>query len=326
MTKESLKGSQMEKTMEAIVTGRMTDDQIQEFLLGLREKGETASEITAAARVMRNHSLKLSKRFPGLLDTCGTGGDERQTFNISTLAAIVACATGASVGKHGNRSVSSTCGSADLLEALGVKVDLPIPQIERSIEKTGFGFFFAPRFHPATRFAMPARKRIKGKTLFNILGPLSNPASASYQLIGVYQEALVQVVADVLKALGSKKALVVHGKDGLDEITTCDETMIAELDSGKVKIYWIKPEDFQLKRASINELQCRSKEEAKKIALGVLKGEPGAASDIVSLNAGAALYAAEKTASIHEGFERCQKTLRDGSAYKKLENIVAASQ
>ncbi len=323
---KDLSPAEMTQVMEAIVTGRMSDEEIERFLLGLREKGETVAEIAAAVKVMRKHSLQLSKNFPSLLDTCGTGGDGCQTFNVSTVAAILACAAGAKVAKHGNRSVSSTCGSADLLEMLGVKIDLPTAAIERSIEGVGFGFFFAPTFHPATRFAMPARKKIKGKTIFNILGPLSNPAGACYQLLGVYEESLVEIVAKVLLELDAVKALVVHGKDGLDEISISAETVVAELHQGKVKTYEIKPEHFGLTASDPAALQCASKEEAKQIALKVLQGKKGAASDIVCLNAGAALYAAGLVSSIQEGLERCQTTLEQGAALKKLEKIVAINQ
>ncbi len=319
--KEALTPAEMTGAMEAIMTGAAVDAEIEAFLTGLREKGETVAEITAAARVMRQHALKLSKHFPDLLDTCGTGGDARHTFNISTLSAIVAASAGVQVGKHGNRSVSSTCGSADLLEALDMKIDLPVPAIERSIETVGFGFFFAPQFHQATRFAMPARKRIQGKTLFNLLGPLSNPGGALHQLIGVYDEKLVKVIAEVLRELGAKRALVVHGMDGLDEITLCERTSVAELDGGKIRAYSLAPEELGLKRAALSDLQCASREAAKEIALEVLEGKPGPKTDVVCLNAGAALYIAGKVKTIREGLELAKELIETEEAYDKLEEI-----
>ncbi len=323
---KDLSPAEMTQVMEAMVTGRMSDDEIEEFLLGLRQKGETVAEITAAAKVMRQHSLKLSKDFPSLLDTCGTGGDAKNTINVSTLAAIVTASCGASVAKHGNRSVSSACGSADLLELLGVKTDLGPAQVERCLEKTGFGFFFAPLFHPAVKVAMPARKRIQGKTIFNILGPLSNPAKAEYQLIGVYEKRLVSLVADALKSLGSQKALVVHSKDGMDEISISDETEIAEFSKGAVRSYTVKPEDFGLKRAKIVEIQTNSKEESKKMALGILKeNKKGAGLELVALNAGAGLYAADKVKSIQDGVFMAQEALQKGKAAAKLDEIIKVS-
>jgi anthranilate phosphoribosyltransferase len=320
-----MSASQMTQAMESILTGAWNDRQIETFLLSANQKDLTAVEITAAAEVMRRHCVKLSKRYPDLVDTCGTGGDAKNSLNISTLSAIVASAGGVQIAKHGNRSVSSVCGSADLLEALGVKIDLPVTVIERAIETVGFGFFFAPNFHPAVRFAMPARKKIKEKTLFNILGPLSNPAGAVRQLIGVYDAKRVGVVAEALLKLGAKKALVVHGADGLDEITLSDETFVAELENGKIRNYKISPEDFGLKRALLDRLRCASKEECKEKALAVLEGEAGACLDVVCLNTGAVFYVAEKTASIKEGVKLAREVIEEGRALEKLEEIAEFS-
>ena len=320
--KKSLNAVEMTEAMEAIVTGKVPDVWIETFLVGLREKGETPGEITAAAKVMRRHAVKLSKHFKGLLDTCGTGGDAKNTLNVSTLAAIVAASAGVTVAKHGNRSVSSACGSADLLESLGIRIDCKAAEVERSIEKSHFGFFFAPHFHPATRFAMPARKKIKGKTLFNLLGPLSNPAAADYQLIGVYDDRWVEPLARVLSALGLKRALVVHGSDGMDEITTRGKTKVAELVNSQIKCYTLSPEEFGIKKPGTDELICRTKEENKKAALQVLRGTSSqAAGDIVCLNAGAALYVAGKAASIVKGLELARQTIASGAAAKKLEEL-----
>lgn len=324
--KESLTPLEITRVMEALMTGALRDSEIEEFLLLLREKGETPEEVAAAARVLRRHALKLSKRYETLLDTCGTGGDAKHTLNISTLSAITAASMGVKVGKHGNRSVSSQCGSADLLEALGVRIDLPVPAIEASIEENNFGFFFAPRFHEATRYAMPARKKIAGKTLFNLLGPLANPAGALTQLIGVYEERCVEMLAQTLLELGSQRALVVHGSDGLDEITTCDRTQIAELDRGKVKTYTVSPGDFGLKKVRLADIRCPEKRDCKVAAVNVLKGEKGAHTDIVALNTGAALYVAGKAASIKEGVCAAAEHLGSGDAYETLERIASFSQ
>ncbi|OGW82539.1 MAG: anthranilate phosphoribosyltransferase [Omnitrophica bacterium RIFCSPHIGHO2_02_FULL_51_18] len=324
--KENLSPVEMIDLMQAIMTGVLRDPEIEEFLSLLRDKGETAEEIASAARVMRGHGLKLRSRHPELLDTCGTGGDSKNTLNVSTLSAIAAASMGVKIAKHGNRSVSSQCGSADILEALGVRIDLPVPAIETCIDRHNFGFFFAPKFHEAAKYAMPARKKIGGKTLFNLLGPLSNPAGALYQVIGVYEERLVETFAQTLLELGSKRALVVHGKDGLDEITICDDTNIAELDQGKVKSYTVSPADFQIKKAGLADIQCRTKEECKNAAVRVLRGEPGAHSDIVALNTGAALYVAGKAGSLKEGMDAAKAHLVRGAAYRTLEKIASFTQ
>lgn len=317
-----MNASQITQSMESILTGAWTDEQIGQFLLSLREKAQAPEEIAAAVQVMRKHSVKLSTHYPDLVDTCGTGGDAKNSLNISTLSAIVVSAGGVQIAKHGNRSVSSVCGSADLLEMLGVKIDLPVSSVERAIETIGFGFFFAPNFHPAVRFAMPARKKIGGKTLFNLLGPLSNPAGALRQLIGVYDSKLVGLVAEVLLKLRAKKALVVHGADGLDEITLGGETFVAELKEGKIKNYKISPEDFGFVRASLDSLKCASKEDCKEKALSVLGGEPGPCLDVVCLNAGAVFYVADKTASIKEGVGLAREVIEEGRALEKLEEII----
>ncbi len=324
--KKPLNAEEMTRAMESLMTGKLADNEVEQFLLLLREKGESVEEIVAAAHVMRKHSLKLSKHYPDLLDTCGTGGDAKNTVNVSTLSAIVAASAGALVGKHGNRSVSSVCGSADLLEMLGMNINLSNRAIEMSIETVGFGFFFAPLFHPAIRFAMPARKKIQGKTIFNILGPLSNPAGAGHQLIGVYSEALVKTMAEALFKLGTKKAMVVHGSDGLDEITTCGETFVAEVDQTGVKTYFISGEEFGFSRAKLRDLQSASKTECKEAAKRTLEGEAGPPFDIVCLNAGAALYVAGRTKAFAEGVNLAKELMQSGEALEKLEEIVAFSQ
>ncbi len=322
----SLSPEEMTGAMEFIVSGHATDADIERFLILFREKGETAVEITAGARVMRSHALKLSKNYVGLLDTCGTGGDGSHTLNVSTLSAFVACAAGVKVAKHGNRSVSSVSGSADLCELLGVPIDLPVHAIENAIENVGFAFLFAPTFHPAMRFAMAARKKIQGKTIFNILGPLSNPAQVDYQVVGVYDGKLVDIVAQALLELGVKAALVVHGADGLDEISISDKTSVVELKDGRLKKYEISPRDYGIQKASSNTLKCKSKEEYKQMALEVLKGGKGPAHDMVSLNAAAALYIAGKTNSIAEGFKTTKKLLKQDVVRKKLDEIISFSK
>ncbi len=320
--KEVLTPDQMTAAMEALVTGRATDHEIENFLTLLREKGETAAEIVAAAKVMRMHALRLSKHLPGLLDTCGTGGDGQHTLNVSTLSALTASAAGVPVAKHGNRSVSSVCGSADILELLGVRIELAPEALERCLESTGFAFFFAPKFHPATRFAMPARKKIQGKTLFNLLGPLANPAGVDYQVIGVYEKRLVLVMAEALAQLGLKKAWTLYGLEGLDEISIAGPTSVAEIEGGRVKTFMVSPEDAGFKRSSPAGLRCESKEAARDLAQQVLRGTPGPAQDAVALNSGAGLYVAGKAASFKAGAALARETLVSGAVLKKLEEIV----
>ena len=321
-----LSGMQMTAVMESIVAGALSDGQIEQFLVALRDKGESVDEIAAAAKVMRRVAVPLPKKFPDLLDTCGTGGDNLKTLNVSTLSALVACSAGAQVAKHGNRSVSSVCGSADLLELLGVKVDLSPENVAACLTRTGFGFFFAPLFHPATRFAMPARKKIQGKTIFNLLGPLANPAQARYQLLGVYSSQLVKPMAQVLVQLGVERALVVHGHDGLDEISLSGKTSICEVKGKEILQYEVVPEDFNLKRESIESLRCMTKEAGRDAAIGVLKGDQNGAMKIVSLNAAAALYCCGKARSIKEGLLVAIDALESGKAQKKLTEVALFSQ
>lgn len=319
--RKKLTAAQMGSFMRGVMDGRISDAEIEDALLILRERGETAEELSGAALVLRERSLKLPRTFPDLLDTCGTGGDGQHTLNVSTLSAIVACAAGARVAKHGNRSVSSVCGSADILELLGIRPDLSPASVARSLEKEGFGFLFAPLFHPAVKAAMPARKRIQGKTLFNILGPLSNPASAPFQLVGVYEKRLVRLVAEALMRLGSERALVVHGADGMDEMSLSGETFVAELSDGAIREYEVVPEDFGLKRESIASLRCETKEESLRAARNVLQNDATAASKIVCLNAAAALYVSGVASSVKEGLLRAMDALESGRAEKKCRSL-----
>lgn len=317
---ENLTASEITSAMTQIMTGQSSDEAIERFLVLLRDKGETVTEIAAAAKVLRAHATPLKRSHPDVIDTCGTGGDGSGTLNVSTLAAITASAAGLKVAKHGNRSVSSVCGSADVLDALGVPLESDLVKIEDCLDTAGFGFFFAPKFHPAVRYAMPARRKIKTKTLFNLLGPLANPAGAKRQVVGVYSSALTETIAEALKELGSERALVVYS-GGMDEISLSGVTRISELRNGAVTTHELRAEDTGLPIAATYSLKCASIEEAKAAALDVLQGKKGPALDIVALNAGAALYVAGKSSSIKEGAAIAAKVLASGAGLKKLEEI-----
>jgi len=309
------------RVIEEIMRGQALSSQIASFLTALRMKGETIEEITGAAEVMRKFVTKISVRKRLILDTCGTGGDGFGTFNISTISAFVVCGAGVTVAKHGNRSVTSKCGSADLLEALGVNLNIPKEKIEECIERIGIGFLFAPNLHPAMKYATPVRKEIGIRTVFNLLGPLANPAFASHQLLGVYDKRLLEIFICVLKNLGLKRAMVIWGGDGLDEITTTTETEIFELKDGKIKNYRISPRNFGIKRAKMRDLVGGDTHTNVKICLDILKGELGPKRDIVLLNSGAALYVAGKAKSIKEGIELAKESIDKGKAFKKLEEL-----
>ncbi|MGB8337624.1 MAG: anthranilate phosphoribosyltransferase [Burkholderiales bacterium] len=312
--------------MRQIMAGEVSPVMIAAIIIGLRVKKETIGEITAAAQVMRELSTKVD--VPNelhLVDTCGTGGDSLHTFNVSTASAFVAAAAGAKVAKHGGRSVSSSCGSADVLEALGVNVHLTPIQVSDLIKQIGIGFMFAPNHHSAMKHAAPVRKELGVRTLFNILGPLTNPAGVQNQVLGVFHQDLVGILARVLQQLGSKQVLVVHGGDGLDEISISDESHVAELRNGEVSEYIIHPQQFGLQTASLGAIRVSNIAEAKAMLLGVLDNKPGAARDVVALNAGAAIYAAGITPSLGEGVKRAQEALASGAARKKLDQLVAAS-
>ncbi len=319
---KELSPAEMTRAMESIVSGKVSDSEIETFLIRLHGKGESADEIAAAAMVMRRHAVQFSKLIPDLLDTCGTGGDSKNTFNVSTLSAIVAAASGVKVAKHGNRSVSSLCGSADLLEMLDVRIDIPAKKVQECIERIGFGFLYAPNFHPAMKFAAPARKKIKGRTIFNLLGPLSNPAGAKYQLVGVFAPNLTEVFARVLKKLGAQNALVVHGSDGLDEISLSGTTKASFLHAGKIKNFTITPEELGFKRFPIDKIKCDSKEACLAAAKAVLKGTDGPMTDMVCLNTGAALFVAGRVHDMKEGIQMARETIKKGLATKKLVEVV----
>lgn len=317
---------EMLSLMRQIMSGEVSAAQIAGILVGLRVKKETIGEISAAAFVMREFATKVPvTQREHLVDTCGTGGDAAHTFNISTASAFVAAAAGARVAKHGGRSVSSTCGSADVLEALGVNLNLTPEQVGHSIDQIGIGFMFAPNFHGAMKHAAPVRRELGVRTLFNVLGPLTNPAGADNQVMGVFHPDLVGIQARVLQRLGSHHVLVVNGSDGLDEITISGSTSVAELKNGEVNEYSVTPEEFGLKTAPLSGLRVTNTDEAKGMLLAVLDNQAGSARDIVQLNAGAAIYVAGLAASLAEGVRKAGETIASGAARNKLEQLIALS-
>ena len=316
----SLSEAEMAECMTEIMEGRATDAQIAAFLTALRIKGESIDEITAAARVMREKAFKI-KAPEGVIDTCGTGGDMAGTFNISTTAALVVAAAGIPVAKHGNRSVSSHCGSADILEALGIKIDLPPEKVEKCLFETNFGFLFAPMFHPAMKYAITARKEIAIRTIFNILGPLTNPAGAKRQIMGIFSRRLTEPLANVLGNLGASDAMVVRGEDGLDEITNCDGTKISRFRDGKVETFYIVPEEFGFARADRKELLGGGKKENANITLLILNGEKSPRRDIVLMNASAAIVVSGATDNFKEALKIAEDSIDSGKAAKKLEDV-----
>jgi anthranilate phosphoribosyltransferase len=314
-----LTGKEMELSIEEIMTGKTDTPIIVSFLTALNEKGQTLEELTAAVSVMRRHATKISTKHKSVLDTCGTGGDNSGTFNISTAVAFVVSGSGVVVAKHGNRSVSSRSGSADILEVLGININMDKDRIGRCLDEIGIAFLFAPNLHPAMKYAMPARKQIGKRTMFNILGPLTNPAQAAHQLVGVYDAKLVETLAGVLGNLGSVHALVVHGQDGLDEITTTSKTNICEEYKGKIKNYEVSPEEFGFRRAKLGDLAGGTPSDNANILLDILNGKQGPACDIVLLNAAFAIYAADKVKSIKEGIELARESIKSKRAKEKLE-------
>ncbi len=316
----------MTQLMRAIMAGEVSPVMTAALITGLRVKRETVGEITAAAEVMRELAVPIRVTdTTHLIDTCGTGGDGAGTFNISTATAFVAAAAGARVAKHGGRSVSSKAGSADVLEAMGINLAQTPQQIERSIHEIGIGFMFAPNFHHAMKHAAPVRRELGIRTLFNLLGPLTNPAKASNQLLGVFHTELTKVLAHVLQRLGSQRALVVHGRDGLDEITISGPTHVAELRDGEIYEYALQPEDFGLPCASIETLQVTGPADAAAKLLSVLENQSGPARDIVLLNAGAAIYIAGLAESIAAGIELARKALTSGAAREKWQALIKFS-
>lgn len=326
LDRKDLSGDDMQDVMRQIMTGEATPAQIGGFLIGLRMKGETIDEIAAAASVMRELASKVSVSPEYLVDTCGTGGDASGTFNVSTASAFVVAAAGGRVAKHGNRSISSKSGSADVLEAAGVNLDLTPEQVEQCIDDLGVGFMFAVKHHGAMKHAIGPRKEMGVRTLFNVLGPLTNPASAPNQVLGVFSLELVEPLAQVLKALGSRHVMVVHADDGLDEISIASATHCAELKDGEVIPLTIRPEDFGMAMASLDDVRVESAEASLAMIRSALSGEPGPAADIVALNAGAAIYVAGLVESLSAGVERAQGLMASGEALAKMERLIEKTQ
>lgn len=319
---EEFTGEHATEVINEILDGKATACQIAAFITALRIRKERVEHIVAFARALRARAGGIRSPEGVVLDTCGTGGDTYGTFNISTAAAIIASAAGACVAKHGNRAITSTCGSADVLAALGVKIDAGREVAERCLREIGLCFLFAPACHSAMKHAAVPRREVGIRTIFNMVGPLVNPAGANHQLIGVYAPELTQVFAEVLRELGSERALVVHGSDGVDEVTTTSVTQLTELRNGKIETWTVAPSDFGLEAVSIEDLVVSSIEEAAEKMREVLSGRKGPCSDVALLNAGAALYVAGKVASIGDGFHVAVETVASNKAIEKLEALV----
>jgi len=312
--------------MNSIMTGQTTDAQIGAFLVGLSMKGETIEEITASAKVMRSLATPVEiKSDKYLVDTCGTGGDGLGLFNISTASAFVVAAAGGKVAKHGNRSISSKSGSADVLESAGVNLNLSPSRISECIAKIGVGFMFAPAHHSAMKHAIGPRKELAVRTIFNVLGPLTNPAKAPNQVMGVYDKNLIEPIANVLKELGSRHVMVVHSDDGLDEFSIADKTYVAELKDGNVSTYSVHPEDFGLTLGNLKDIRADNADASLALITEAFSGRNGTAKNIISLNAGAAIYVSGLTKSLQSGIDRANQVLSDGSSQKKLDEYIQIS-
>lgn len=309
------------EAMNQIMEGRATDAQIAGYLIGMRVKGETVDEITGGAKSLASKCARIHPAVDFCVDPVGTGGDCTNTFNISSTSAIVAAAAGVSVAKHGNRSVSSKSGSADFYEALGINISLKPAAVQKCIEDIGFGFMFAQTFHPAMRFAAPVRKQLGVRTMFNLLGPLSNPAGAQGQVLGVYEKEIMNFAAQTLRNLGERQALIVHGGDGTDEITNTGETYITELKDGEIVDYTIVPEIFGIKRCQLSDLQGGDAKENAAISLDIFRGKKGPMRDVVVMNSAATIYVGQKAGSLAQGMLIAQQTIDSGAAMEKLEEI-----
>ncbi len=314
------------EVMREIMRGEATQAQIGAFLTALRMKGETVDEIAGCAQAMRESAIAVKPKRNQLVDTCGTGGDGSGTFNISTTVAFVAAGAGLAVAKHGNRSVSSRCGSADLLQALGVNLELTPEQVAQCIDEVGIGFLFAPKLHPAMKYALAPRQEIGLRTIFNILGPLSNPAQAKRQLLGVYHSDLTELMAEVLLALGAEHAFVVHGADGLDELSVTGQNKISRLHNGHIETYYLDPQDLGLPRAKLSDLAGGSVEDNATITKALLAGKDGPKRDVILLNAAAVLIAGGKASSFSEGLKLAAEAIDNGSAQRKLHQLVEFSR
>jgi len=324
--KSNLNESDMIDVMNSIMTGQTTDAQIGAFLVGLSMKGETIEEITASAKVMRSLANPVEiKSNKYLVDTCGTGGDGLGLFNISTASAFVVAAAGGKVAKHGNRSISSKSGSADVLESAGVNLNLSPSLISECITQIGVGFMFAPAHHSAMKHAIGPRKELAVRTIFNVLGPLTNPANAPNQVMGVYDKNLIEPIANVLKELGSRHVMVVHSDDGLDEFSIADKTYVAELKDGNVSTYSVHPEDFGLTLGDLKDIRADNANASLALITEAFSGRNGTAKNIISLNAGAAIYVSGLTKSLQSGIDRANQVLSDGSSQKKLNEYIKIS-
>jgi len=310
------------EVMREIMRGEATQAQIGAFLTALRMKGETVDEIAGCAQAMRESAIAVKPKRNQLVDTCGTGGDGSGTFNISTTVAFVAAGAGLAVAKHGNRSVSSRCGSADLLQALGVNLELTPEQVAQCIDEVGIGFLFAPKLHPAMKYALGPRQEIGLRTIFNILGPLSNPAQAKRQLLGVYHSDLTELIAEVLRTLGAEHAFVVHGADGLDELSVTGQNKISRLYDGYIETYYLNPQDLGLPRAKLSDLAGGSIEENAAITRALLAGKDGPKRDVILFNAAAVLIAGGKASSFSEGLGLAAEAIDNGSAQRKLHQLI----
>ena len=326
MAGQDLAADDMQAVMQQIMTGACTDAQIGGFLVALAMKGETVEEITAAAKVMRGLSSAVTLDAPNLVDTCGTGGDGASIFNVSTASALVAAAAGAQVAKHGNRSVSSSTGSADLLEHAGVVLGLTPEQVAQCVEQIGVGFMFAPAHHGAMKYAIGPRKEMAVRTVFNLLGPLTNPAAAPNQVLGVFSPDWVEPMAHVLKALGSRHVMVVHSDDGLDEISIAAKTQVAELKDGEVTTWTLDPSDYGVNLDSLEGLSVPDVAGSHRLVMNALTGVAGPESDIVALNAGAAIYVAGLTSDLASGVDRARQVMQSGEAAQKLSALAALTQ
>ena len=326
MAGQDLAADDMQAVMQQIMTGACTDAQIGGFLVALAMKGETVEEITAAAKVMRGLSSAVTLDAPNLVDTCGTGGDGASIFNVSTASALVAAAAGAQVAKHGNRSVSSSTGSADLLEHAGVVLGLTPEQVAQCVEQIGVGFMFAPAHHGAMKYAIGPRKEMAVRTVFNLLGPLTNPAAAPNQVLGVFSPDWVEPMAHVLKALGSRHVMVVHSDDGLDEISIAAKTQVAELKDGEVTTWTLDPSDYGVNLGSLEGLSVPDVAGSHRLVMNALTGVAGPESDIVALNAGAAIYVAGLTSDLASGVDRARQVMQSGEAAQKLSALAALTQ
>ena len=324
--RQDLNAEQMRDVMNQIMTGHATPAQIGGFLIGLSMKGETVTEIAAAAEVMRSLATPVDIEGEHVVDTCGTGGDGASTFNVSTASAFVVAAAGAKVAKHGNRSISSSSGSADVLEAAGVNLELTPEQVKHCIDTVGVGFMFAQKHHGAMKHAIGPRREMGVRTVFNLLGPLTNPARASHQVLGVFDKKWVVPMAEVLQKLGSEHVLVVHAEDGLDEISIGAETHVAELKNNEIHSYTIKPEDFGMQRSDVGGLSVKNANDSLDIIKSIFNGEAGPARDIVVLNAGAAIYAANIADSLKDGVEQAAAAIDSGAASQKLNALIVSSR